>query len=138
MSVLVYIENVEGKFKKSSFELISFASAIAAKVNQPLIALSIGKVSNDELQKAAQYGAAKILNADNEKFSAVNPQAYASVIAEAAKAEQAKIVVMVAGFSGKSIAPRVAVKLDAGLAENVIELPVNGRSFRCEKRCILG
>ncbi len=138
MSVLVYIENVEGKFKKSSFELISFASAIAAKVNLPLVALSIGKVSNDELQKASQYGATKILNADNEKLSVVNPQAYASVIAEAAKAEQAKIVVMVAGFSGKSIAPRVAVKLDAGLGENVIELPVIEGSFIVKKGAYSG
>jgi electron transfer flavoprotein alpha subunit len=138
MSVLVYIENVEGKFKKSSFELISFASAIAAKANQPLVALSIGKVSNDELQKASQYGASKILNADNDKLSVVNPQAYASVIAEAAKAEQAKIIVMVAGFSGKSIAPRVAVKLDAGLAENAIELPVMEGSFIVKKGAYSG
>ncbi len=138
MSVLVYIENVEGKFKKSSFELISFASVIASKLNQPLVALSIGKVSNDELQKASQYGATKILNADDEKLSVVNPQAYASVIAEAAKAEQSKIVVMVAGFSGKSIAPRVAVKLDAGLGENVIELPVIEGSFIVKKGAYSG
>lgn len=138
MSVLVYIENAEGKFKKSSFEIISFASAIAAKMNLPLIALSIGKVSEEELKKSGQYGVTKILSAENEKLSAMNPQPYATVIAEAAKQVQAKVVVMIAGFSGKSIAPRVAIKLDAALAENVIDLPEIDGNFKVKKGAFSG
>jgi electron transfer flavoprotein alpha subunit len=138
MSVLVYIENSEGKFKKSSFEIISFASAIASKLNLPLTAISIGKVADDELLKAGQYGAAKVLNVANEKLFRTNPQGYASVIAEAAKQESAKVVVMVAGFSGKGIAPRVAVKLEAGLAENVIDLPVIDSTFVVKKGAFSG
>ena len=138
MSVVVYIENTEGKFKKSSFEIISFAAAIAKKLNLSLTALSIGKVSSDELQKASEYGASKILNVSEEKLSSMNAQAYAGVIAEAAKAEQAKIVVMSAGFSGKCIAPRVAVKLDAGLGENVIDLPVMDGTFVVKKGAFSG
>jgi electron transfer flavoprotein alpha subunit len=138
MSVLVYIENAEGKFKKSSFEIISFAAAIASKNNLPLVALSIGKVGQDELQKASEYGAVKILNCDVEANDAANLQSNATIIAAAAKSENAKIVVMTAGFSGKSIAPRVAVKLDAGLGENVIELPKMDGSFVVKKGAFSG
>lgn len=138
MSVVVYIENTEGKFKKSSFEIISFAAAVAKKLNLSLTALSIGKVSSDELQKASEYGASKILNVTDDKLAAMNAQAYAGVIAEAAKNEQAKIVVMSAGFSGKCIAPRVAVKLDAGLGENVIDLPTMDGSFVVKKGAFSG
>lgn len=138
MSVLVYIENTEGKFKKSSFEIISFAAAIAAKMNVSLVALSIGKVSPEELQKAAQYGASKILNCDVDNNTSLNPQSNATIIAEAAKSEQAMIVIMTAGFSGKNTAPRVAVKLDAGLAENVIELPVIDGAFKVKKGAFSG
>ena len=86
MSVLVYIENAEGTFRKSAFEAISYASAIAAKLGKQLVALSIGNVSNDELVKAGQYGATKVLNASGDKLNSPNTQAYSSVIAAAAKA----------------------------------------------------
>ena len=138
MSVLVYIENTAGKFKKSSFEIISFAHAISKKLNMPLVALSIGDVATDELKKAGEYGAAKILNANDPKLSVSNPQAYATAIAEAAKSEAAKIIVMTAGFSGKCIAPRVAVKLNAGLAENVVDLPIMDGSFIVKKGAFSG
>jgi len=49
MSVLIYAENADGKFKKSTFEAVSYARAIADQGNTTLIALSIGNVSTDEL-----------------------------------------------------------------------------------------
>lgn len=138
MSVLVYIENSEGTFRKSAFETISYASAIATKLNRPLVAISIGTVSNDELSKAGQYGASKVLNAAGEKLSRPNTQAYASVIAAAAKAENAEVVVLSASFAGKTIAPRVAIKLDAGLAENVVSLPEMDGAFTVKKGSFSG
>lgn len=138
MSVLVYIENAGGKFKKSSFEIISYANAIAKKLNESLVALSIGSVSDDELKKAAAYGASKILNANDPKLSVANDMAYASIIAEAAKKEDAKVVVMTAGFFGKNVAPRVAIKLDAGLAENAIDLPQMDGNFIVKKGAYSG
>ncbi len=138
MSVLVYIENVGGNFKKSAFEIISYGAAIASKLNLPLIAISIGKVSDSELAKAASYGATKILNAADDKLSVANPQAYATVIAEAARQEKATVVVMTASFTGKSTAPRVAIKLDGGLVENAVELPKMDGSFVVKKGAYSG
>ncbi|MBK7850260.1 MAG: electron transfer flavoprotein subunit alpha/FixB family protein [Bacteroidetes bacterium] len=138
MSVLVYLENIEGKFKKSTFEVISFASAIAQKQNLPLVALSIGEVSDEELGKAGKYGVSKILKAGGDNLKSMNVQSYATVIAQAAKAENAKVVVMSASFSGKGIAPRVAIKLDAGLADNVIDLPVMDGKFLVKKGAYSG
>lgn len=138
MSVLVFIENSQGRFKKSAFEIISFAKAIATKMNLPLVALSIGNVTDEELGKAAQYGADRILNANAPELNAINAQPYATVIAEAAKSVNAQVVAMTAGFTGKTIAPRVAVKLDAGLAENVIDLPAMDQSFIVKKNAFSG
>lgn len=138
MSVLVYLENIEGKFKKSTFEVISFASAIAQKQNLPLVALSIGNVSDEELGKAGKYGVSKILKAGGDNLKSMNVQPFATVIAQAAKAENAKVVVMSASFSGKGIAPRVAIKLDAGLADNVIDLPVMDGKFLVKKGAYSG
>src|SRR5437763_16414407 len=101
MAVLVFAENAEGKFKKSTFETVSYAYAIAKQLGVSLTALSIGDVSDDELKKLSTYGVSKILNANNEKLKTLSVQPYASVIAQAAKAEDAKVIVISASFSGK-------------------------------------
>ena len=138
MSVLVYVENVSGKFRKSTFELVSYAYALAGKIGSSVTALSIGDVGEDELKKLGGYGAAKVLNANNGKLKVVNVQPYAAVIAAAAQTESAKIVVMPASFSGKGMAARVAVKLDAGLGENVVDLPDTADGFVIKKGAYSG
>jgi electron transfer flavoprotein alpha subunit len=136
--VLVFVENTQGKFKKSTFEIVSFASAIAKQSGSTVTALSIGAVGDDELNKLGKYGASKVLNAGNEKLKTFSTQPYASTIAQAAKVEGAKIVVMAASFSGKAIAPRVAVKLEAGLGENVVDLPKTDGGFVIKKGAYSG
>jgi electron transfer flavoprotein alpha subunit len=138
MSVLVYAENSEGKFKKSSFEAISYGNEIAKMTGSDLKVISIGSVAADELKKAANYGAKKILSASSDKLKIFTTQAYASVIAEAAKAESATVVILSASFSGKGLAPRVAVKLDAGLADGAVGLPDISGGFKVRKTAFSG
>jgi electron transfer flavoprotein alpha subunit len=123
MPVLVYTENADGKFKKSTFEAVSYARAIADQNNTNLIAISIGDVSADELALPGKYGAEKVLNVSNKKLKNFVNQAYASVIAEAAKKQAADIVVLSNSFSGRGLAPRLGVKLEAGVADGAVSLP---------------
>jgi electron transfer flavoprotein alpha subunit len=123
MSVLVYVEQVDGKFKKSVFEAVSYAKAIADQQSTNLTAISIGSVAEAELKTLGQYGASKVLNVSNGQLQHFVNQAYASVIAEAAKKENADIIVLSNSFSGKGLAPRIAVKLKAGLVDGATELP---------------
>jgi len=123
MPVLVYTENADGKFKKSTFEVVSYARAIADQNNTSLTAISIGNVSDDDLKLLGKYGAEKVLNVSNDKLKNFVNQAYASVIAEAAKKEGADIVVLSNSFSGRGLAPRVGVKLEASVADGVVSLP---------------
>ena len=62
MSVLVFVENWDGKFKKLSFELVSYATKVAEMLGTGAIAVSIGKVEDTELAKLAGYGASKIIS----------------------------------------------------------------------------
>ncbi|TDQ11966.1 electron transfer flavoprotein subunit alpha/FixB family protein [Pedobacter metabolipauper] len=139
MSVLVYVEQVDGKFKKSVFEAVSYAKAIADKQDGNLIAISIGNVEESELKELGKYGVSKILNVSNDQLKNFVNQAYASIIAEAAKKESAEVVVLSSSFSGKGLAPRVAVKLEAGLADGAVELPVlDGGKFLIKKTAFSG
>ena len=139
MSVLIYTENAEGKFKKSTFEAVSYARAIADQNSTNLVAISIGGVSKDELTALGKYGAEKVLNVSNAKLKNFINQAYASVIAEAAKKESADIVVLSNSFSGRGLAPRIAVKLEAGLADGATALPEQtGKKFTVKKTAFSG
>ncbi|WP_214070440.1 electron transfer flavoprotein subunit alpha/FixB family protein [Mucilaginibacter sp. dw_454] len=139
MSVLIYAENADGKFKKSTFEAVSYARAIADQSNTILTALSIGDVSADELSALAKYGADKILNVSNSQLKNFVNQAYASVIAEAAKKEDADVVVLSNSFSGRGLAPRVGVKLEAGIVDGAVALPeINGGKFTVKKTAFSG
>jgi electron transfer flavoprotein alpha subunit len=103
MSILVYAENAGGSFKKSAFEVVSYARAIADQNNTTLTALSVGDVDSSELKRLEQYGADKILTVSNAKLKKFVNQAYASVIAEVAKSEGAAIVVLSNSFSGRGL-----------------------------------
>ncbi|WP_428331307.1 electron transfer flavoprotein subunit alpha/FixB family protein [Mucilaginibacter sp.] len=139
MSVLVYTENVDGKFKKSTFEAVSYARAVADQNNTSLVAISIGNVSADELTSLGKYGAVKVLNVSGEKLKNFINQAYASVIAEAAKKESADIVVLSNSFSGRGLAPRIGVKLQAGVADGAVSLPdQSGGKFTVKKTAFSG
>jgi len=139
MPVLIYAENADGKFKKSIFETVSYARAIADQNKTDLIAVSIGDVNSGELAVLAKYGADKILNVSNGQLKNFVNQAYASVIAEAAKKQGADVVVLSNSFSGRGLAPRVAVKLEAGVADGAVALPeqANGK-FTVKKTAFSG
>ncbi len=134
MAILVYIENTDGGLKKSAFEAAAYAKAIADQKGDTLVALSIGDVADGELQKLGKYGVTKVLNASQANLKQFVNKAYAAIIAAAAKQEQASVVVLSNSFSGKGLAPRVAAKLDAGLADGAISLPSwNGNDMEVKK-----
>lgn len=139
MSVLVYVENSEGKFKKSTFEVVSYAKAVAGLLNTDLIAISIGEVKHEELSILGKYGASKVLNVNSDKLKTFVIQAYASVISEAARKEGSDVLVLANSFSGKGLAPRLSVKLQAALVDSAVELPqIGNNAFSVKKTAFSG
>mgnify|MGYP003424677056 CR=1 FL=1 len=134
MSVLIYIENTDGKLKKSAFEAASYGKAIANLLNTEAIALSIGNVATVDLEKLGNYGISKVLNASSSNLSSFVNQAYASIIAAASQKENATIIVLSNTFTGKGLAPRLAAKLAAGLVTGATKLPtLTGNTLEVQK-----
>ncbi len=138
MSVLVYTENWDGKFKKLSFELVSYASSLADLLNTTVTAVTIGEADGDELKKLGEYGAAKILDITCSQLTFLDNQAYAKIIAETAQTENSEIILFSNNNTGKALAPRVAVRLKAGLASGVNKLPSGTDPFVISKRSFSG
>jgi len=138
MSVLVYTENWEGKFKKLSFELVSYAAAVAEMLNEKVVAVSIGKADDDELKKLADYGAGKIINVVGDQFKNLDNQAYTQVLAGIAQSEGSKVILFSNNNAGKALAPRLSVRLKAGIASGVSRLPLSLEPFTVYKRAYSG
>jgi electron transfer flavoprotein alpha subunit len=134
MSVLVYTENWDGKFKKLSFELVSYASEVAKMLNTSVTAISIGKIEDSELKKLGRYGAGRIISVENELLKILDSQAYSSVISEIAKIENSSVIIISNNNTGKAVAPRLSVKLRAGAGSGVSRLPLNIDPFTVYKK----
>jgi electron transfer flavoprotein alpha subunit len=138
MSVLVYTENWDNQFKKLSFELVSYASSVAKQLNTNVVALSIGALSQEQLASLSQYGADKVLSLENPDFKTFNALQYAKAITEAAQQEKAEVLVFANNISTRAVAPRVAVKLDAGFVSGCVSLPESISPFVVTKKAFSG
>jgi electron transfer flavoprotein alpha subunit len=138
MSVLVFTENWDGKFKKLSFELVSYANKVAEMLNTQTVALSIGDVQDDELKKLSNYGADKVVSVNNDQLKVLDNQTYTSVIAQVAEKEGAKVVVIAHNNMGKALAPRLSVKLKAGVGSAVTKLPTSVEPLTIYKKVFSG
>lgn len=130
MSVLVYTESEEGKFKKAAFEVASYAKEVATMLGTTVTAVSVNAGNNNEL---AAYGVDKVLAVKNDKLSAFNAKAFADVIKQAAEQEGAKVVIVSSSANSKFLAPLLAVHLNAGYASNVVALPENVSPFTVKR-----
>ncbi|MEE4199063.1 MAG: electron transfer flavoprotein subunit alpha/FixB family protein [Bacteroidales bacterium] len=138
MSVLVFTENWDGKFKKLSFELVSYASKVAEMLNTQTVALSIGNVEEEELKKLGNYGAGKVVSVQEDQLNVLDNQAYTSVIAQVAEKEEAQVIVIAHNNTGKALAPRLSVRLKAGLGSAVAKLPASTEPFTIHKKVFSG
>jgi len=138
MSVLVYTENWDGKFKKLTFELLSYANEIAKQIGTTVTAISIGNVDEKALKELGNYGAAKVLQVSDDRLNELVNQAYAKIIGQAAQKEDSKVIILANNFTGKALAPRLSVKLKAGLVSGATGLPVNYEPFTVLKKVFNG
>jgi len=118
MSVLVYTESWNGIFRKSSFEIVSYASETAKVLGTDLIAVSLEGVSDDELSKLGNYGATKVISVPN--INKGDSQSAATVFSDLAL--DYSVIVFSNTYTAKMIAPRLSVKIGAALLTNVISV----------------
>ncbi|MEB2779177.1 electron transfer flavoprotein subunit alpha/FixB family protein [Algoriphagus sp. C2-6-M1] len=139
MSILVYIEQSEGKVKKTSLEAVSFANALAAQTGEgDVVAVALGTIGKEELAAIGKAGAAKVLHCSNSKLDAGVIQAHASAVAQAFNLIGAKTLVLAKSSLGDAVAARLAIKLKAGLVSNVVELPKTDAEYLVKRSIYTG
>lgn len=130
MSLLIYAESADGKFKKVAFELASYAKKVADSLGTTVTAVTINAGSTAEL---ANYGVDKVLKVSNDSLSKFNAKAYADVVKQAAEKEGSKVIVLSSTTDSLYLAPLVATNLNAGFASNVVALPISTSPFQVKR-----
>jgi len=130
MSVVVYTESENGKFKKNAFEVASYAKTVADQLGTSVTAISINSSENDSL---GTYGVSKVLNVSDDNLNTFNAKAYANAISEAVTKEGASVLIVSSSTDTKFLAPLVAGKLKAGYVPNAVAAPEGTSPFMVKR-----
>ena len=131
MSVLVYAESWEGKFKKATFEAVSYAKRIADVDGGDTIAVVFGDVS-DDASSLGNYGASKVVHVSN--VSTFSNDVFASALAEIASNENCDTLILSNTNNGGSTAPLLAIKAKASLVTNALALPTSTQPLTVKRK----
>jgi len=120
MPVLVYTESEKGNFKKSAFEVASYASELAKIMGTEVFAISVNADNPGEL---GAYGVTRVLNVSEPRLAKFNARGTASLLRQAVSETGAKVLVTSSSTDTKYAISILAGMLKAGYVNNVVSLP---------------
>lgn len=132
MSIFVYSENINGNYKKSAFEAVSYAKAIADKAGTDVVAVSINP--SDASDALYKYGATKVIVLKGDSLKNFNAKSYADALASVVDG----IVVFPHSTDAASIAPMLAVTKNAALVTNAVAAPESVSPFQVKRKAFSG
>lgn len=128
-NVLVIAEIAEGNVKKTTLTAITFARQAAKRTGGAVHGLVIGAGVGNAASELAKYVGA-VHAAEHAALAEPTAEAYAKVIAAAAKAANATVVCMAATSHGKDVMPRAAALLGAGMASDILGFTGDGFALK--------
>ena len=127
--LFVILEQRDGTIKKSSFEACSLAAKLAATNNLEVTAVVVGaEIVN--ISQVGEYGITRVIQVKHDELSLYSASAYKKIIMEQITKHQANLILFANTAFGKDLAPRIAVKLDAGILMDCIELSISENGFK--------
>lgn len=137
MPVLIFIDTAEGHVKKSSLEALTYGAKVAEQLGTTAEGVVLGSVT-DDLAALGKYGVKKIHQVAADALNHFDAQVFAKVLAQVAEASGAKVIIFSNNLSGKAIAPRLSVRLKAGLVSGAVALPDTSNGFVVRKNVFSG
>lgn len=132
--ILVVASHASGRLSKGTYEMVSAARGVG--VDLPIAILVLGdKV--DAVAAEATKLAEQVLVADQAAFAVYNAEVWSRAVAWVAAEGSARVVLVAASRSGREYSPRVAVRLEAPLLEDVTSLVSEGEAIVAQRYSFL-
>jgi len=136
MNVLVFADSHDGMIAKSAFEAVTYGSKIAKDSGGSAAVLTYGTISSDSLNELASYGITNVLHCS--QLTDMDPQQLARLLAAASGDQQSELIVFSHDYTGKSVAPISAARLNAGIVSGAIDYPETSAGFTVKKAVFSG
>jgi len=127
VTVLVFCEVLDGKLKKASREALSIGRKLSEAAGGELAAFATDRAAADD---AGRYGAKKLYVAG---AGAYNTETYTAAMQAAITASSATVVLFGGTSNGRDLAPRLAARLNAGVASDVDRLEWTDGKLRARR-----
>jgi electron transfer flavoprotein alpha subunit len=137
MNVLVFIDHVDGHIKKASLEAATYGAQIAQKWGGTVEAIALGNVT-EELSALGKYGIKKVHHVKNDALNTIDAQVFTKVLEQAVQQTGAQVIIFSNNSTGKLLAPRLSVRLKAGLVAGAVALPETSNGFVVRKNVFSG
>jgi len=111
-------EQRDGEIRKITYEIVSEGRRLADALGQEVTVILLGSNIKEKAAELGQYGADRVLVADDSRLEPYTTDAYVSVISELVKANDPQILILGASVQGKDLAARLAACLDVGMAQD--------------------
>ncbi len=139
MSVLVFTEAANGKIRKTSLEAVNYATTLAQNMSTTVTAVIDGSTDATVLADLGKAGAAKVITVAHANLTNGDASSWASAIEQVAVAGNSSVVIFSHDVMGKAIAPRLAIKMKAGIVAGAVTNPVvNGDQLAVTKNAFSG
>jgi len=122
--IWIVAEQREGELRKISFELVSEARRLADKMGQQVTAILLGSNIKEKAAELGKYGADKVVVADDDRLATYTTDAYVSVVAQLAQAQEPVIILLGASAQGKDLSGRLAARLGVGVAQDCVAFSI--------------
>lgn len=144
--VLAFVEVKQGIIKNNAFELVTTARKLAESLQCQFDVITVSDLSQEQLSVLSEYGVENIYNVKledlNSKSSVAGIKyshpAIAKVVADFALSGNYTIVILLATSFGKEIAPSLAIKTEAALGVDLIDLKVENGNLIATKPVYAG
>ncbi len=130
MKILAFAETRNGALKKNAFEVMTAARELASMSGGSVTGLIVGSGVASLAEQLGQYGVSDVITVEDDRLGEYDSGAVARAIASVAGAEGADLVLISHTAHGKDLAPRIAVRLEAGLAPDVVHFGGSGDDLR--------
>lgn len=137
MSVLIFIDQAEGQIKKASYEALSYGAQLAKQTGTTAGGIVLGNVKED-LSALGQYGITQVHQVSNQELDHLDAQVFTGVLTQAVQSIGASIIIFPNNADGKTIAPRLSVRLNAALVTGAVHLPDTSNGFVVKKSVFSG
>jgi electron transfer flavoprotein alpha subunit len=124
--ILAVTEYADGKFRKSSYEVVSEGRRLADQLGTSLTAVVLGSGVLAAAAELKRYGADRVLVCDDPALAEFDSDRFTPILADIVAARQPRTVVFGASVRDKQLAARLAARLDAGLAMECNGLALEG------------